>query len=142
MAPGAHFTLPPATGAGTRRSLYFFKGTRVSVGGQAVDAHAALELRAASPVALVNEGDEPAEFLLLQGRPIGEPVAQYGPFVMNTQAEIAQAMQDYRRTGFGGWPWQDEAPVHGRDPARFARHPDGREERPATVPGAEATTTP
>lgn len=101
--------------------------------------HAAIELRAGQPVELVNEGDAPAEFLLLQGRPIGEPVAQYGPFVMNTQAEIAQAMQDYRRTGFGGWPWPDESPVHGRDPARFARHPDGREERPATVGAVPAS---
>jgi redox-sensitive bicupin YhaK (pirin superfamily) len=139
MAPGARFTLPPATGAGTRRSLYFFKGGAVSVGGRAVAAHAAIELRADVPVELVNgpAGDgtdvEPAEFLLLQGRPIGEPVAQYGPFVMNTQAEIAQAMQDYRRTQFGGWPWKDEAPVHGSDPARFARHPDGREERPEAL---------
>jgi hypothetical protein len=55
---------------------------------------------------------------------------------MNTQAEIAQTMADYRRTQFGGWPWPDMAPVHGRDPARFARHPGGREERPegAAVP--------
>src|SRR5665647_1742362 len=122
--------VPAAMGAGTRRSLYFFKGKSVTVGGQAVNSASAIELRAGAAVNLVN-GDEVAEFLLLQGRPIGEPVEQHGPFVMNTRAEIAQTIEDYRRTQFGGWPWPDSAPVHGRDPARFARHPDGREERPA-----------
>ncbi|OUM03823.1 pirin family protein [Variovorax sp. JS1663] len=129
MAPGARWTLPPATGEGTRRTLYFFKGASLEIAGQRVDGPAAIELRAGAAVELVN-GDAPGECLVLQGRPIGEPVAQYGPFVMNTQAEIAQAMNDYRRTQFGGWPWDDMAPVHGRDPARFARHPDGREDRP------------
>ena len=129
MAPGARWTLPAATGEGTRRSLYFFKGQSVTIAGQSVRGHAAIELRADADAELVN-GDTEAEFLVLQGRPIGEPVVQYGPFVMNTQAEIAQTMQDYRRTQFGGWPWADDAPVHGRDPARFAKHPDGREEHP------------
>jgi hypothetical protein len=50
---------------------------------------------------------------------------------MNTQAEIMQAMQDYRRTQFGGWQWPDSAPVHGREPKRFAKYPDGRAENPA-----------
>ena len=129
MAPGARWTLPAAAGADTRRSLYFFKGQSVTIADQRVAGHAVVEVRADAEVELVN-GDTEAEFLVLQDRPIGEPVVQYGPFVMNTQAEIAQTMQDYRRTQFGGWPWPDDAPVHGRDPARFAKHPDGREEKP------------
>ena len=130
MAPGAQWTLPPATGKGTRRSLYFFKGSAISIAGQALSSHAHLELQADVAVELVNQGGDEAEFLLLQGRPIGEPVVQYGPFVMNTQAEIQQTLRDYQQTQFGGWPWADDAPVHGSDPARFARHPDGREEKP------------
>ena len=129
MEPGARWTLPAAKGVGTRRNLYFFKGASVSVAGQQVASPSAIELEAGTAVELVN-GEAEAEFLLLQGRPINEPVAQYGPFVMNTQAEIMQAMQDYRRTQFGGWPWKDSAPVHGREVTRFARHPDGREEVP------------
>ena len=133
MAPGARWTLPAATGPDTRRTLYFFKGTSVTIADQPVNQHAAIELRGDATVDLQNSDEgEVAEFLLLQGRPIGEPVVQYGPFVMNTQAEIAQTMTDYQRTQFGGWPWPDTAPAHGRDPARFARHPDGREERPAS----------
>ncbi|WP_367847904.1 pirin family protein [Rhodoferax sp. WC2427] len=120
MAPGARWTLPAAKGADTQRQLYFFKGQSVQVAGQAVSSHAAITLDAGVDVALVN-GPLASEFLLLQGRPLGEPVAQYGPFVMNTRAEIEQAMADYRRTQFGGWPWGDDAPVHGRDPARFTQ---------------------
>jgi quercetin 2,3-dioxygenase len=132
MAPGAFWTLPAAAQEGTRRMLYFFKGGQVSIAGQPLHSPAAIELRAEAAVELTNSdtGDTEAEFLLLQGRPIGESVAQYGPFVMNTQAEIVQTLADYQRTRFGGWPWPDDAPVHGRDPARFALHPDGREERP------------
>jgi quercetin 2,3-dioxygenase len=130
MAPGASFMLPTAQGQGTRRQLYFFKGQEVMVSDRAVAEHGAIELRADQAVQLVNSGAVEAEFLMLQGRPIGEPVVQYGPFVMNTEAEIRQTLADYQRTQFGGWPWDDNAPVHGRDPARFAVHPDGVEERP------------
>ncbi len=129
LAPGATWTLPAAAGAGTRRHLYVFRGDGLQIGGQAIAGRHLVELQADQAVALVN-GETEAECLLLQGRPIGEPVAQYGPFVMNTQAEIAQTMAEYRRTQFGGWPWPDAAPVHGRNAVRFARHPDGRQEQP------------
>lgn len=134
MAPGARWTLPAATGQGTHRQLYFFKGKSVTVAGQRIDGPAAIELRGNEAVELLNGEADAGEFLLLQGKPIGEPVVQYGPFVMNTQAEIAQTLSDYRRTQFGGWPWPDGAPVHGRVPARFARHPGGQEDRAPETP--------
>ncbi len=133
MAPGAVWTLPAATGKGTRRGLYFFKGQSVSVAGDSITSHCAIELQADAPVELVNTGDTVAEFLVLQGKPIGESVVQYGPFVMNSQTEITQTMQEYQRTQFGGWTWPDHAPTHGRDPARFAKHPGGREEKPQAM---------
>ncbi len=48
----------------------------------------------------VRSGDAGARFLLLAGRPLGEPIARYGPFVMNTTAEIEQALDDLRRGTF------------------------------------------
>ena len=78
-------------------------------------------------------GNEAAEFLLLQGRPISEPVVQYGPFVMNSQQEIEQAFADYSRTRFGGWPWPDPAPVHGRERGRFAAYADGQTQTKTAV---------
>ncbi|MDP3139138.1 MAG: pirin family protein [Burkholderiaceae bacterium] len=131
LTPGARWTLPAARGQGTRRTLYFFCGESVQIAGKSLAVRQMIELRANEAVELFNEGAVDAEFLMLQGRPIGEPVAQYGPFVMNTQTEIRQAIQDYQRTQFGGWPWKDAAPVHARERGRFALHPGGREEHPA-----------
>jgi redox-sensitive bicupin YhaK (pirin superfamily) len=127
MSPGARWTLP-ATQASVNRVLYLFRGGPLRVAGRAVDGRVGLLLHPPSDVAL-EAGGEGAELLLLQGRPIGEPVAARGPFVMNTEAQIVQAYADYRRTGFGGWPWPADGPVHRRQEARFARHPDGHVER-------------
>jgi quercetin 2,3-dioxygenase len=131
MQPGAAWTLPAATGEDTRRTLYFFKGEAAMIAGQLVEGPVAISLDAHADVPIITGEEGACEFLLLQGRPLGEPVAQYGPFVMNTQQEIMEAMQDYRRTQFGGWSFADTAPVHGSEPKRFAKYPDGREEAPA-----------
>jgi len=124
---GASFDLPAAA-AGVNRTLYFYKGSQLALNGRAAPAERALDLRADVATKL-DAGVAGAEALVLQGRPIGEPVAQHGPFVMNTRAELQQAYADYQRTQFGGWPWPDRAPVHARE-QRFARRPDGTVERP------------
>jgi redox-sensitive bicupin YhaK (pirin superfamily) len=129
MDPGAEWSMPPAAGPDTVRTFYVYEGT-VGIGPHDLAASTGAVLRADEPVE-VTAGSGGASAVVLQGRPIGEPVAQYGPFVMNTKAEIQQAFDDYRRTEFGGWPWPDDAPTHGREQARFARHVDGRVEEPA-----------
>jgi quercetin 2,3-dioxygenase len=127
MEPGAEVTLPPAA-RGSNRTLYFFGGTELRIGDRAIPVDRAVELQPDAEAVLRN-GEGKGEILVLQGRPIGEPVAAQGPFVMNSPAEIRQAYADYQRTRFGGWPWPSDGPVHGGDGARFARHADGRTER-------------
>jgi redox-sensitive bicupin YhaK (pirin superfamily) len=129
MDAGARFELP-AVQPGTERALYVHRGQGVQVADVDVPVMRRVDADGHGPLALA-AGPAPVEMLLLQARPIGEPVARRGPFVMNTQAEIQQAYSDYRQTGFGGWTWGDDGPVHGRDRGRFARHPDGRTEEPA-----------
>lgn len=132
LQAGAQWSLPAAKGSGTRRMLYFFAGDALTVGGQHAAQHCALELDAAQDCPL-QAGSTACEVLVLQGRPIAESVAQYGPFVMNSRAEIEQAFADYRRTEFGGWPWARPDPVHPASEGRFAKRPDGSVERPAPV---------
>jgi hypothetical protein len=55
---------------------------------------------------------------------------------MNEESEIEQAFDDYRTTGFGGWPWPDDDPVHGREQGRFAIHADGRREEIEPAPSS------
>jgi len=127
LEPGATWTLPRAART-TNRRLYFFRGGSLRVGGRDIPARHAAELRPYADARLEN-GPEESELLLLQGRPIAQPVVQYGPFVMSSGAEIQQAFVDYQRTRFGGWPWTVDDPVHAREDGRFARHADGRVER-------------
>ena len=129
LSPDAQWSLPPAASSETARTLYVFEGSaRVAMSHEV--ASTGLAVRGDVDVPIV-AGANGAEVLLLQGRPIGEPVAQYGPFVMNDEAGVRQAFADYRATGFGGWPFASQDPVHPRDAGRFAVHVDGHRETPA-----------
>lgn len=128
MDADATLTLP-ASVSDLNRTLYFYRGETLSIAGTDVSPLQGAELQSDMD-ALLENGNQESYLLLLQGRPINEPVAQYGPFVMNTQAEIQQAFMDYQRTQFGGWPWPQNDQTHPRDQQRFAKHADGKIEEP------------
>ncbi len=140
MEPHAEWTLP-AGRAGLSRVLYFYDGSSLEFPdtSERLDGGEGALLPPDAEIRLV-AGDQPAGFVILQGQPIGEPVAQYGPFVMNTQDEVQQAFSDYQRTQFGGWPWRSPDPNHGRDAGRFAIDTDGMRHEPPLV-GIEQSTS-
>lgn len=105
--------------------LHCFEGEDVQIGFATLAKSVGVRLNVDQPAMIVNHGG-PAQFLLLQGQPIGAPVFQLGPFVMNTPEQLQQALDDYRRTQFGGWPWSSRSHVHGRAEGRFAVHADGK----------------
>lgn len=131
LEPSARLTLPPATQPRARRTLYVYSKSEFVVDNHRYRGPLGLVVDASKVVTLVAT-DTAVECLLLQGCPIGEPVAQYGPFVMNDREQLQQAFVDYQRTGFGGWPWASDDPVHANEP-RFARQPDGTFQYPDVV---------
>lgn len=128
LQKGAQWKLP-SDAPELHRMLYFYRGKGLRVAGIDISPGHALELLADQDVIIEATTDE-AFLLFMQGMPINEPVVQHGPFVMNTAEEIHQAITDYRKTQFGGWPWDRYDHVHPREQGRFAKYADGRIETP------------
>lgn len=124
MEPNATFELPKSS-KNVNRRLYFYKGADLKVNVQNIPNYHSVALKADGD-SVINNGSETSYLLLLQGKPIGEPVVQHGPFVMNTALEIQDTMNSYYATQFGGWPWPTLDHVHAKDKPRFAKFPDGK----------------
>jgi quercetin 2,3-dioxygenase len=106
LAPGALFEQTLA--ASHNAFVYVYRGAVRVGGGGAGEADVPVQRMAilaneagTDGVRLANPGTEPARALLIAGRPLGEPIAQYGPFVMNSHEEIFKAVEDFRAGRFG-----------------------------------------
>jgi len=126
MHAGAQWNIPVANEQ-SNRTLFFYQGSTLTIDGTEVSSYQSIEIKSDKEV-LIESGNSECFLLMLQGKPINEPVVQYGPFVMNTEVEIQQAFNDYRQTEFGGWPWSRRDQVHPRISGRFARYDNGVEE--------------
>lgn len=132
IAAGSTFNLTRAA-LDSDITVYVFKGATLEVpngrgtatvsGGSAV----AFDRHGEATIPLRNCGNGELEVLVLEGRPIGEPVVARGPFVMNTNEEILQAFQDYHTGSWSTWPWAVDGPMHG-DAPRFADDGQGQRE--------------
>ena len=123
---GASWVLPKAS-ENANRTLYFYKGKGLQIDGETIPANHSIQVKPDNDLTLQAESED-CFMLMLQGKPINEPVVQYGPFVMNSEDEIREAFQEYKRTQFGGWPWPKHEQAHERNKERFAIYADGREE--------------
>jgi redox-sensitive bicupin YhaK (pirin superfamily) len=104
LQPGGALSLPVAPG--WNALVYVFEGrARVGRDGRLAPPGTMVILKDdGAEVSLAAEGGAPAQALVLAGRPIGEPVARYGPFVMSTEQELHQAFDDYRAGRMGRIP--------------------------------------
>jgi len=94
LAPGEQIELPLP--AGHNAFAYLYDG-EARIGSEEADLpRRTAGILSDGETVTVTAGDDGAGLLLIAGRPIGEPVVQYGPFVMNTREEIEQALADYR----------------------------------------------
>ncbi|PKA99984.1 hypothetical protein B0O79_3708 [Flavobacteriaceae bacterium MAR_2009_75] len=121
---GATFSLN-AVQAETNRTVYFYEGEIIKIEESSINTNYGIDVDANQVLEIMAEG-KAAHLLILQGKPIDEPIAKYGPFVMNSDDEIQKAMNEYRLTQFGGWPWPYPDNVHDKEKGRFAKYPDGK----------------
>jgi redox-sensitive bicupin YhaK (pirin superfamily) len=113
LAPGAQMTLP--WNANYNALAYVLAGS----GAVGIEAHSVRTGQLAvfvdgDAITLRGGNTEALDVLLLGGQPIGEPVAAYGPFVMNTKAELQQAFEDFQRGLLGTIPEDGIQPFRGR----------------------------
>ena len=127
MEPNASFTLPSVSET-LNRNIYYYEGKEIEIDGTSVAKSHRVKLDGNQEIEMTN-GAEESYILVLEGEPMNEPVAQYGPFVMNTEQEIRDAYNEYQKTHFGGWKWGKPDHVNERDSGRFAHHSDGRVEK-------------
>lgn len=121
------FTLPAVSDT-MNRFVLFYDGTEsIQVADYKLDPNSMVDLAGGEEI-VITAGNVGAKLLVLEGEPINEPVAAYGPFVMNTERELQEAFQEYRVTEFGGWPWGDKESdlVNEKDAPRFASYDFGK----------------
>lgn len=110
--------IPAIHDANINRSLYFYQGDKAAINEHMISSHTGIDVDSSMDLKIISKHKK-ASFLLLQGKAINEPVAQHGPFVMNSREDLIKAFDDYQKNGFGKWSWDSSSATHGKEAKRF-----------------------
>lgn len=127
MEPNSEFKLNNVSASMNRFLLNYESDAPVTIGGTPLMKDQMADLYGDQEI-VIKSVNSSVKLLLLEGEPINEPVAAYGPFVMNTNAELQEAFDDFRKTEFGGWPWGEKESdiIVDKDKGRFASYQFGK----------------
>jgi len=131
LQPGATLALEPSV---VNRSVYAYTGQSILLDRtRKFDQAVCIHCEPNEPLKLQNVASTPAGFLLLEARPLHEPVVQHGPFVASSQHQLQKAINRYQDNGFGGWPYPTLEPTHPHEQQRAAWFGDGSFQDPGAT---------
>lgn len=137
LQPGARVDIDQAA-EGAVRNLYYVSGDSARIAGEDTRYYSRLRFAGTGAFDIVN-GDAESVMWLLEGRPIGQRMASFGPVTLEDLSDVRKAMDEIRINEFLEWPWDiiDKAQPLGT--GRFIRYADGTDERPpeGPAPGTE-----
>ena len=129
LEPGAVLRVDPAM-EGANRNVYMTSGDGADLMGTPIMHNDRAKVEGGVEMTIAN-GETPAVIWLLEGRPIGQKMASFGPVILGNTKEVRAALDEIRKSEYAEWPFDVVDKVHLEDgTGRFISYPDGREERP------------
>ncbi|MBQ8373097.1 MAG: pirin family protein [Candidatus Methanomethylophilaceae archaeon] len=128
MSPGSSVTID-ATTSKANRNVYMISGSSLDVCGTSIEPFMRAKVSPDMDMTLTN-GDSGSVVWVLEGEPIGQKMASFGPVTLKDEKEVRAALEDIRKNEFKEWPYDVIDKVHPQDSGRFLRYPDGTESRP------------
>ena len=128
MDPGSEIAIDPTTSK-ANRNVYMVSGGKIDVCGTELEPYMRAKVTPDMEMVISN-GDEASVVWVLEGEPIDQKMASFGPVTLATVKEVRAAMDDIRKNEYQEWPFDVIDKVHAQDDGRFIRYVDGTEIRP------------
>ena len=128
LQPGAVFKLEK-TAEDVNRNIFFVSGESADMDGTKVKPNLRFKMRPSTDT-LITNGEEPAEFWILEGKPIGEKQARFGPVILKDLKEVREGMDEIRIKEFQEWPWKIMDVTNPLEMGRELHRKDGTVETP------------